>query len=404
MVSSRLLKCSTVTTLLISLYCDNVRAYDWQLGYRVSSERYEEGNNLFFHNTENYLGQTVADFNIEHQGFRSSISAREQWRSENDNFTPEDEDKLIVGEFFLDTSAFDWDFTFGKKRLNWAVGFGHQPLNLITVESNLATGVVIDEGAWMISAERYSDSGAITLIAANSKTQQESNAVQPKGAGLRYYELVGDWDLQTILYHDDVHGMNLGGSAVTVVGDAMSYHLSTLWSEKYNKLSHSLSGTHSFPTSDPIQRDLKSDGFQFLTGVNYSFANNVNMIVEYWFDGRSASHRQWQDLFDAGDAQLNSTEGMALLSAEREFFTSVNLMRHNMLLHLSYDSEPYDIEFDLQISPRDKGAIGTARIIYEWSQNHRSQFGFRTYTGSERSVYRQLPNEFETFFRIEGAF
>ncbi|MCW8876453.1 MAG: hypothetical protein OQK51_05280 [Kangiellaceae bacterium] len=390
--------------LSLSLFCNKTLAYEWQLGYRFSSEKYQEGNNLFFNNTANYLDQTVVDFNLEYDGFRTSISAREQRQDKNDTTDLSKEDKLIIGEFFLDTSAYGWDYTFGKKRLNWAVGFGHQPLNLVTVESNLATGVVIDEGAWMISAESYSDSGSLTLIVANSKTQQDSNIDQPKGAGIRYYELVGDWDLQGIIYGDDINRLNIGGSAVTVIGDALSYHVSTLWSERYRKLGHSLNGDEYFPSEYPIQEYMADNGFQFLTGISYSFANNLSLIAEYWYDSRSASYRQWQDLFDAGSAQSDTLGGLTLLAAEREFFTTVNLVQHNMLLHLSYDSEKYDIEVDMQISPRDKGVVATARIIYEWSQNHKSQFGFRSYGGSNGSVYRQLPNDFETFFRIEGTF
>ena len=388
----------------ISLLSDNTIAYEWNLGYRFSTEQYEEGNNLFFNNSANYLDQTVVDFSLDYDGFRTSLSAREQRQNENEITDYSEQDKLIVGEIFLDASAFGLDFTIGKKRLNWAVGFGHQPLNIITVDSNLATGVVIDEGAWMLSAESYSGNGAITFIIADSRTQQEANTEQPKGAGIRYYELVGDWDLQAIIYGDDINRLSLGGSAVTVVGDALSFHVSTLWNERYNKLSHSLNANEFLPSENPVQREMEDGGFQLLTGLSYSFANNLSLIAEYWYDSRSASYQQWQDLFNAGNAQFESEQGAVLLAAEREFFTTVNLVKHNMLLHLSYDKEKYDIELDMQISPRDKGVIATARIVYEWSQNHQSQFGFRSYGGSSQSVYRQLPNDFETFFRIEGTF
>lgn len=375
-------------------------AMDYNLHYRASSEFYRENNGIFFQDTGRHLHQAAIDIDLEKKGFRSAISVIKQWQ---DNFD-EEGDNVILSEFFLDTTVLDWDITLGKKRLNWGVGFAHQPLNIITTESKLATGVVVEEGAWLLSAERFTDAGSLTFITADSRTQQDNNNPQPQGGGFRYYSLVNDWDLQGLVYFDDIHDASVGGSAVIVLGDALTWHVTSLWSKKYDEPVHVLDVNNPLPVSEPIRWQQGRNGIQFLTGINVSFSSGVSVILEYWYDERSANQREWKNLIGAGRIQSLYEDADFLRVAEREFFTTKNLMQHNAMLYFSYDSEKWDFRSDVQISPEDKGLITTTRILREWRSAHNAQLGLRFYGGSADSVYRQLPNDREIFLRFEGTF
>ncbi|MGF1758637.1 hypothetical protein L4D76_11950 [Photobacterium sagamiensis] len=389
-----------LSIFMISILVCSVKtvAADWQFGYRGSSEQWSASNSLFFSESDDYLHQLAVDFSVEHKGIRGAATARKQWQRNRHN------DEIILTELFVDRSIYDWDFTVGKKRLDWGVGYSYRPLDIIKSYIQQPTGVYIEEGAWVVAAEYYTATGALTLILADSTTQQETIEPQQKGGGIRYYALVNDWDLQGLMYFDDIRELSVGGSAVTVLGDSASVHVSALWQSQYTQLSHRLNAQQYLYVGDPIYSETENGALQLLTGVTYNLENSVSLLAEYWYDERSPDHSQWQSLIDAARQQKVSGDIYGLLSSERQFFSTHNTVQHKLLLHIRYDGDGWEPVLDLLTSPQDKGLIATARIRYQWMEEHWLELGARWFAGADNSVFQQLPHEQILFLQIDGTF
>jgi len=376
-----------------------IDASEWNLGLRSSVESYETSNANFFPESTPYNRQAVFDIANEIKGFKSELAIHKKWQ---ENVDEELDTEAIIVEAFYDGSTEHFDYTIGKKVLGWGVGFAHQPLNVLTPVNNLATGIVIEEGALILSVEKYTDSGSISFLVSNTKTQQDSFTKEATGGGFRYYTLKNDWDLQGIIYHDDIYATMLGASAVNALGSSLTIHTSALWMENYDRLINRVSPETPFPAGNPIETLQASGAVQALVGLTYSFNSNISLIAEYWYDERSPTIDEWEKLIETSYIQAETNPGSVYLSAERQFFTSTNLMRKNIMLYLSYEKSSKNVSLDYQFSPEDKGRIGTFRFNHSWGNGYQWQIGYRTYQGPDSAVYNQLPNSREFFFNFEG--
>lgn len=401
----------------------------WQFGYRGSAERYQSADSLLFRQSARWHHQLVLDAEYQQDGARLHLVGRQQWREQRGAAGQQQEDvaadQLILAEWYLDTSLDNVELTFGKKRLNWGVGYAQQPLNIITTEARMATGVVVEEGAWLLSAERYTDQGVWTVLAASSKTQQSSASAQPNSVGVRYYQLAGGWDLQALAFTDNINRLRLGGSAVGVLGEQTTVHLTGLWQQRYQRwpalsasgplLSQQFinaglappDGGNTELACDWPQAETAQHGWQWLTGAFFSFPAGLSLLAEYWYDSRAYSRQQWQDLFDlaAGSPQHgDSTDVSQLLQSGQLMFSTPNLLAHNLMLYLSYEQPDWQVKADLQWTPQDGGYVLTSRLGWPLAQSGQLEVGNRFYGGPASAVYSQVPNRQEWFLRFNGRF
>lgn len=130
------------------------------------------------------------------------------------------------------------NITAGKIRLDWGVGYGYRPLDLFLPYRRNPLGIQVEEGAGVLALSSYQGLGEWTLIATDSSWQRSSEAQwgesnEQQGIGLRHYRLVGDSDIQGIVYYDNVRRGLVGGSWVSVLNPAWSVHTSWLYQREY---------------------------------------------------------------------------------------------------------------------------------------------------------------------------
>ncbi|AHG22596.1 hypothetical protein Z042_02050 [Chania multitudinisentens RB-25] len=387
-----------ILCLCLLLSSANVLAADWLLGYRSSFARSSADNNLFFEDHDQNAYWSVLDLSVEHLGWRAAATTGRRWESQGTK------NEFILTEAYVDDSFWGWDFTLGKKRLDWGVGYSYRPLDIIKSYDRQPIGVQIEEGAWIASVEHYTDTGSWTVLLSDSQSQQDDGSPRYQGGGIKYYVLLNGWDLQGVTYWDDKRKLSVGGSSVTVLGEASSIHFSALWQGEYTQLNHGVNGENYLANGAPVWTDTGKNALQWLSGINYNFQNKISLLTEYWYDGRSPSHSQWRKLIAAGEKQQATGDLYGLLSAERSFFTTQNLVRHNLLLHVRYEGEQWQPSADLTIAPEDIGAIATVRARYQWADGHWGELGGRWYGSKRGSVFNHLPDDKVIFFMLEGTF
>lgn len=263
-------------------------------------------------------------------------------------------------ELYWEQSAGPWEFTVGKKILDWGVGYGFQPLDLFSQENQRALVSEVSTGIPIINAEYFTHTSAWMLLC----SQGQSEALRPhrNRCAVRLYQLLGQWDLQSLLYYDADHQFAMGASFATVTSDSSEWHGSILIQQRYQNTDYQ-------PAPVIVDRDY---AVKALLGFTYTSAGANTLIGEVWHDG----------------------------SAER----AIQEPRAQLMLSLSHDGELIDPTVDLLFAVEDKGVILTLRGTSQLATEYQLSYGVRSYQGSKDSFYRQIADKQLSFVELSLSF
>lgn len=304
------------------------------------------------------------------------------------------------------------NITAGKIRLDWGVGYGYRPLDLFLPYRRNPLGIQVEEGAGVLALSSYQGLGEWTLIATDSSWQRsresqwgESNEQQ--GIGLRHYRLVGDSDIQGIVYYDNVRRGLVGGSWVSVLNPAWSVHTSWLYQREYWQ--------YQPQTEHPLELVKKQHAAQFLFGLNWANAAGHNVIAEYWYDGRSWNEHEWQEAINTAK-QMHAAGLTQTVASYAQGYQAANIVAHNVMLHWTWDGatgRPLGIDnvtptIDLLWSAEDGGLIVTPWLNWQAYDSGASslelELAARFFSGKSDSAYANLPDNARILFNLKGKF
>lgn len=331
---------------------------------------------------------------------------------------------LIVQELFWQGSigiAAPADVTLGKMRLDWGVGYGYRPLDIFKPYRRNPIGIQVEEGAGTALVSYFDAKGEWSIVYTDSSwTQQEGNEVeertQQQGIGVRRYALIGDSEWQAIAYYDDVRNGLIAGSLVTVLDHSWELHASTVLQKKHISVQQS-------SIDSPAEVVKADESYQILTGINWASGGGHNIIVEYWYDGRSWGAEEWSQAYDrVGELNQKVLRQEMSGSYARGLYLP-NLVKHNVMLHWALDSsgwshfdwsrnvlwlENVEPKFDLLYSPEDGGLIATQWVDYQVHDSGEAAFSVelaaRFFTGESRSLYANLADKHMILLNLKGKF
>ncbi|WP_371131880.1 hypothetical protein [Vibrio sp. AH4] len=304
------------------------------------------------------------------------------------------------------------DITAGKIRLDWGVGYGYRPLDLFLPYRRNPLGIQVEEGAGVLALSSYQGLGEWTLIATDSSWQRSSQSQwvehnQQQGIGVRHYRLMGDSEIQGIVYYDNVRRGLVGGSWVSVLNLAWSVHTSWLYQREYWQ--------YQPQTEHPLELVKKQHAAQFLFGLNWANAAGHNVIAEYWYDGRSWSEQEWQQALNT--AEQMHTAGLTQAAASyAQGYQAANMVTHNVMLHWTWNGatgRPLGIDnltpsIDLLWSVEDGSLIMTPWLNWlaydNGSASLELELAARFFSGEPDSAYANLPDNARILFNLKGKF
>lgn len=326
------------------------------------------------------------------------------------------------------------DVTLGKIRLDWGVGYGYRPLDIIKPYRRNPVGIVAEEGAGVVALSVFDATGEWTLLYTDSSwTSQSLNALerqsQQQGIGVRRYNMQGEQEYQWLAYYDDVrHGL-IGSSMVSVLDLAWEFHSSATYQQQ--SLGYELPSS----SQQPVILGEQGNAFQTLLGLTWANEVGNSIILEYWYDSRAWSSSQWQQAIDTATrlnkmampsttlTQAEKSQNTALSASYAQGFQHSNIVQHNMMLHWSLNSTAWaqwnwsrEINwiqyvtptFDLLYSPQDSGVIATQWLNYEWidtgSVSLDLELAARFLTGKSNSAYANLPDKHMILLNLKGRF
>ena len=432
-----------INTAATSLLSASVLAYDNQLSlawdWQVSAETVQSRETPWLSEPE-YHRQSVnalLDLEVNYAQWLGlfSIKGDDLYHEQSRQEIPDSQSdtQLIVRELFwqhsvsLSNALFGdqyIDVTLGKMRLDWGVGYGYRPLDVIKPYRQNPVGIVAEEGAGVVSLSMFDDSGEWTLLYSDSswgsqEVNQLERASEQQGVGIKRYNLIGDHEYQWLAYYDDVrHGL-LGASLVSVLNLAWEFHGSMVYQR------HSLGYSLPDERYQPVQLEEQGDAFQALVGLTWANDTGHNIVLEYWYDSRAWSNSEWQTAIDRSQdlSQVPATQPLA--SAYAQGYQHANIVEHNLMAHWSLDSSGWRHWFadgastwawlddvtptlDLIIAPQDGGIIATQWINYQAIDNGSAsvelELAARFLGGNKDSAYANLPDSHMILLNIKGRF
>ncbi|WP_221076118.1 hypothetical protein [Agarivorans aestuarii] len=374
-------------------------AWQQQWHLELDSGFASASNSPVFDSEDQWFGDAALRWFPQYGNAQGQLVALSQAKQKQDN-----QHDLIVAELFWKTELAERDLLVGKQRIDLGVSYGFRPLDMFLPYRRNPVAIQVEEGVGVLSLSQFSGNGEYALFYTDSYLATESEGLQQRGLGLRWYQLNNDSEWQAISYYDNKRALNLGGTWVTTFGDAWEVHAESRYQQHYQRSVSQLNSSNIGQVSPVIEQEF-NHGFQALIGMTWANLNGDNLILEYWFDNRALNQTEWQHVADISYyLQQQSGDISSLRFSQGEVFNGQNLLQHNVMLHWHRDIEDWQPAFDLMLAPEDGGVIATARLDYEFSQGWTLGARLRYLGGASDAVYSLLPENKVGLIKLEGLF
>ncbi len=343
----------------------------------------------------------ILEWKTEYHG----LNLMGNWNYTLDNAQSSSKGSML--EAYFSTSWNNIDFSLGKKIISWGTGYGFRPTDVIFNQDLQSTSKETFEGVPQFSLNYYLDMGEIALVAVPDSYQGDMLFG-------RYFESFEQYDLQLLAGYSQQRGTQLGAAGVWIVNDSLALHFDATLSEKYQKEVNSLINSNStlpLANNNPFVSKEYQAAVRSLVGLNYSWGENNNIIVEYWYDDFAYSKTQWQDLIHLAEKQRqllsSNIPAQAVygnLAWNLQAMQSIYLLQHNLFLLWSQQGDDGWLpSLSVLYAPEDGGVINTLELSnnLDWMQIN---IGYRHFGGKADSVYAQLLPEAQFYFNFSRSF
>lgn len=313
-----------------------------------------------------------------------------------------------ISELYYGDNLGDWSWTVGKRKIDWDVSYGFRPLDLFSPTDPLANFTAVAPGVLQLATEYLTADGAWTLLCNQSRPDYRIAAQQVAaswGCGARYYQRVGDWELQGLVHHDGQLQHRLGFTAAVVATEALELHTSLLWQQRYITSDVHPTAFTAAHFELPVQARWQRSAWQAVVGLNYTTQAQLNWILEYWYDGRTPTDTSWQQLSQLVNA-LSSTNPLTpfLRQASQQQFAAQNLQREQWMLHVRRPFTAFTPELTIVGNPHLSTWFINTKVRVELTEQLSAAVGVREYAGNADGAYRQLAQQRSWFATLEWRF
>jgi hypothetical protein len=310
-----------------------------------------------------------------------------------------------------------WQLSAGKKIVEWDVGYGFRPNDVVQQEKRRSLIAVSAIGHPLLMAEYFDATLAASLVWVNpgASSRHTFSGLLEKSeeqalAGRAYYRM-GTADLHGFARYGIDSGVSVGAAVAWVASDALELHASS----RYLRHSDGLVMAAQTPLllrGTPWQAELQTNLSQTLLGLSWSNEAQHNLILEAWWDGSAPSPQQWRDWSGRNQnlmAAVPKLVGMApalagsLMAQNQLLSSSANLHRQNLFARWSWQNGAWQPAVDVLWTPVDNGMVSTASLGWQGDQL-RVDAGIRLYGGAVDSVLASLPVRKLAYLSMKWAF
>lgn len=309
-------------------------------------------------------------------------------------------------ELALSGALGDWQWSAGKQRVAWDVGYAFRPNDVVGQEARRTLLSTATEGRPAVQLERFWGADqALSLVWANPQHagggQRDARGADEAALALRGYQRLGALDAFAFGRWGRHSGASLGAALAWVATDALELHAS--W-----RVLHGSDGWRIDPAAgehpqaaNPWQLGAQGGASQWLLGLSWTGESRQSVLLEAWHDGTAPSDAAWDrwQQRNRALALFGATPGLpdALRTAvagnlawQTSPLGGAGPRRDHLFARLSWQPEPWLLSLDALVEPADRGRVITASLQWQ-GDRWRLQGAWRQSGGPDRSVLGSLP-------------
>ncbi len=320
--------------------------------------------------------------------------------------------EVIIKELVYTDTLGNWEYSVGRRINSWGVGSAFRPLDVVQQQDLQDTDQETITGVNQLALEQFSGMSSLGFYLLNpSEDSQQSGKKQPAIIA-RFSESKEKGDWQGLLRLSQLHKLQAGIGGLYIFNDALELHGSVLYSSRYQRIEHSLSGQNEnlLATEYPWETVEYHDAKSWMLGGNWTWSERHNLIFEYWFDPLALDKSQWaeqlnlmqeQNLLLGSPAPQQAVQGNLAWSTEA--LANPQLVQDNLFLRWSYQGDEYLPQGSILYSPADSGFMFSTSLGLD-KYAMKFNIGLRIFSGSQNSVYGQMPVTSQLFLTAYGDF
>lgn len=315
---------------------------------------------------------------------------------------------LLEGYLHWKNKSQDFVIDLGKVKLEWGSGYAWKPTQvLFPDDSNLNSDIESDEGLEMLQLEFVIKGTTNTLLVAKMKDDTDSANDSQRQAAYRISIESQLWEV-SLLYHKTSEEVNTMGLSFTgLLSDAMEFHGEWSRTDKRNRLAITKvsDGIQMGPVYLPAQFQYQvengdQDFDQYLIGTQYTFTNNMNLIVELYHTTHGYDESEWNRIKTGVDEahidkawknnQFNSVRGNPYAGFLKQTMglNEIGQLRQNYLFIRWTTGESdnlWEWEQILQLNLDDDSHMSMAKLHKSWSDSTQTEFSYNIFMGDPYS-------------------
>ena len=327
-----------------------------------------------------------------------------------------DHQELRVKEFVLASNLGEWEWSAGRRISSFGLGYAFRPLDLIQQQDLLTHEQESLTGVNQLALETYRELDSVGLYLVNPE-QLNSDKRHKRPAILGRYAAsrqLMDW--QTLLRYSEDNRIQAGIGGIRIINNALSLHGSLLWSSRYQRSLNqlTLTGSSLLSDTDPWIQQTYKNGFNGMLGINWTWFDKQNLIVEYWHNNFALSRQQWREHLSLMQAQkqLLSSDTASAVPAEviegniawsARVFANSSRMQNNLMTRWSYSGDKVQPRLTLLYSADDASLMSEVSFsVDEYAIKFLT--GIRYFSGPDDSAYSQLIEQGRIYLSVYGNF
>lgn len=338
---------------------------------------------------------------------------------------------------------------FGKILEEWGTGYAFNPVNALLNPKKPSNPTGVREGVTMVKLEVLLETISITAVVAgvpNEENHQQAFSIPDHKHKRRLaFKMDHTWEDHDFSWVHIQGGLNgkqlqdhLQGSPLTpeplqpltgvawstVVGDALELHGE--YAAQTGKSRAIPVQTAEAVMAGPVQlippisvyrRDQHNEDRLFskvLIGGQYTFDNDFNLALEWYFDEQGYTHQEWEKIHDAiDDAQAPSVVSFSSNSPFEGFLsqTLLNLgltaLRQNYAFFRLYTDEfgdRYSSESIVLWSADDASFLFRENLTRAWGDHWNTSVDWTTFQGAAYSTFGLNPSRHQVDLKVAYLF
>ncbi len=325
-----------------------------------------------------------------------------------------------ISEAYLTHKIGPWQFGGGRRVLDWGVGFGFRPNDIVMEEATRPLSPTARQGKYLLQVDHYGPSVTTSLALLNphrlSKQSAQRRLDEEAAMVGQVYGKAGDLDLYGFGRYGKRTGSSAGMGLVGVPTDAITLQGSFRVLRAYSGLTSS-GAVDAVAFQSPWVRETRTNVPLVTLGASWAGESKQSVFVEYWHDARTLSDSQWSQWQQRGQwlAQTgNAFRGGLVPDIPANLLAGnfawheipmegLNQRRDSVLIRLAWQPENYAFAFDTVLSPADGGRIHT--LSAQWRRYElQLNAAIRWLAGPQDSISRQLPTSTEGLLSVSWGF